>query len=101
MSETVNVEVPTVGESITEVQLGAWVKSQGDWVDAGEDLVEIETEKASVQLPSPAAGFLEGIVKQEEDFAEIGVFEISSWLSHCSGASRSEARCIVEFAFTR
>lgn len=72
MSETVNVEVPTVGESITEVQLGAWVKSEGDWVDAGEDLVEIETEKASVQLPSPAAGFLEGIVKQEEDFAEIG-----------------------------
>lgn len=72
MSETVNVEVPTVGESITEVQLGAWIKSEGDWVDAGEDLVEIETEKASVQLPAPAAGFLEGIVKQEEDFAEVG-----------------------------
>ncbi len=72
MSEIVDVEVPTVGESITEVQLGAWIKSEGEWVDSGEDLVEIETEKASVQLPAPAAGFLEGISTQEGDFAEIG-----------------------------
>lgn len=72
MSEIVDVEVPTVGESITEVQLGAWLKSEGDWVDEGEDLVEIETEKASVQLPSPAAGFLEQISKQTEDFADVG-----------------------------
>ena len=72
MSEIVDVEVPTVGESITEVQLGAWIKSEGDWVQSGEDLVEIETEKASVQLPAPASGFLENITKQEEDFAVIG-----------------------------
>ncbi|QEF96095.1 Dihydrolipoyllysine-residue succinyltransferase component of 2-oxoglutarate dehydrogenase complex [Stieleria maiorica] len=72
MSEIVDVEVPTVGESITEVQLGTWIKSEGDWVDEGEDLVEIETEKASVQLPAPAAGFLENISKESEDFAEIG-----------------------------
>mgnify|MGYP001820487467 CR=1 FL=1 len=72
MSEIVDVEVPTVGESITEVQLGVWLKSEGDWVASGEDLVEIETEKASVQLPAPVAGFLEGMTKKEEDFAEIG-----------------------------
>ncbi|MCC9599170.1 2-oxoglutarate dehydrogenase complex dihydrolipoyllysine-residue succinyltransferase [Stieleria sp. JC731] len=72
MSEIVDVEVPTVGESITEVQLGAWLKSEGDWVESGEDLIEIETEKASVQLPSPASGFLQDITKQEEDFAEVG-----------------------------
>lgn len=72
MSEIVDVEVPTVGESITEVQLGAWLKSEGDWVEEGEDLVEIETEKASVQLPAPAAGFLEQISKQAEDFADVG-----------------------------
>nr|WP_220498196.1 2-oxoglutarate dehydrogenase complex dihydrolipoyllysine-residue succinyltransferase [Rhodopirellula sp. JC639] len=72
VSEIVDVEVPTVGESITEVQLGTWIKSEGDWVDEGEDLVEIETEKASVQLPAPAAGFLENISKESEDFAEIG-----------------------------
>ena len=72
MSEIVDVEIPTVGESITEVQLGQWLKSEGDWVAAGEDLVEIETEKASVQLPAPAAGFLEGVTKQAEAFAEVG-----------------------------
>jgi 2-oxoglutarate dehydrogenase E2 component (dihydrolipoamide succinyltransferase) len=68
----VKVDIPTVGESITEVQIGQWLKSEGDWVASGEDLVEIETEKASVQIPSPASGFLEGISKQEEEFAVVG-----------------------------
>ena len=72
MSKTVNVEIPTVGESITEVQLGTWLKSSGDWVAEGEDLIEIETEKASVQLPAPADGFLENIKKQSEEFANVG-----------------------------
>lgn len=72
MSELVNVEVPTVGESISEVQIGQWLKSEGDWVASGEDLVEIETEKASVQLPAPAAGYLEGICKTAEEFANVG-----------------------------
>ena len=72
MSEVINVEVPTVGESISEVQIGQWLKSEGDWVDSGEDLVEIETEKASVQIPAPAAGFLESISKAEEEFANVG-----------------------------
>ena len=72
MSESINVEIPTVGESISEVQIGQWLKSEGEWVDSGEDLVEIETEKASVQIPSPAAGFLQNISKAEEDFAAVG-----------------------------
>ncbi|MGB7324494.1 MAG: 2-oxoglutarate dehydrogenase complex dihydrolipoyllysine-residue succinyltransferase [Rubripirellula sp.] len=72
MSETIQVEVPTVGESISEVQIGQWLKAEGDWVASGEDLVEIETEKASVQIPAPASGFLESIAKQSEEFAVIG-----------------------------
>ena len=72
MSETVNIEIPTVGESITEVQIGQWLKSEGDWVASGEDLVEIETEKASVPLPAPASGFLESVTKQSEEFANVG-----------------------------
>lgn len=72
MSDVIQVEVPTVGESITEVQIGQWLKSEGDWVDSGEDLVEIETEKASVQIPSPAAGILTSISKQNEEFANVG-----------------------------
>lgn len=68
----VEVKVPEVGESITEVQVGKWLKSEGDFVAAGEDLVEIETEKASVQIPSPAAGILRGIRVAEEAFASVG-----------------------------
>ena len=72
MSEAINVEIPTVGESISEVQIGQWLKSEGDWVASGEDLVEIETEKASVQIPSPASGFLESIRKANDEFAVVG-----------------------------
>ncbi len=72
MNKIVKVEIPTVGESISEVQIGQWLKADGDWVASGEDLVEIETEKASVQIPSPAAGFLQDITKQEEEFANVG-----------------------------
>ncbi len=67
-----NVEVPTVGESISEVQIGQWLKKEGDWVNQGEDLVEIETEKASVQIPAPASGILEKISKLSESFATVG-----------------------------
>ena len=72
VSEVVNVEIPTVGESISEVQIGQWLKSEGDWVAAGEDLVEIETEKASVQIPAPASGFLQDVAKSQDDFATVG-----------------------------
>ncbi|TWT82725.1 Dihydrolipoyllysine-residue succinyltransferase component of 2-oxoglutarate dehydrogenase complex [Planctomycetes bacterium CA13] len=72
MSESINVDVPTVGESISEVQIGQWLKAEGDWVNEGEDLVEIETEKASVQIPAPASGILENITKATEEFATVG-----------------------------
>ena len=72
MSEAINVEVPTVGESISEVQIGQWLKQEGEWVSEGEDLVEIETEKASVQVPAPSSGILQGILKSSEEFATVG-----------------------------
>ncbi|EMI43982.1 2-oxoglutarate dehydrogenase complex dihydrolipoyllysine-residue succinyltransferase [Rhodopirellula sp. SWK7] len=72
MSEIIPVDVPTVGESISEVQIGSWLKKDGDWVENGEDLVEIETEKASVQIPAPSSGYLQGILKQTDEFAEVG-----------------------------
>ncbi len=67
-----DVKVPTVGESISEVQIGQWLKQEGDWVAKDEDLVEIETEKASVQIPAPVAGYLRNIQKAAEEFAEVG-----------------------------
>ena len=91
MSEIVKVEIPTVGESITEVQIGRWLKSEGDWVASGEDLVEIETEKASVQIPSPAAGFLENVMAKEDDFANVGDQVASIRVAEKPAGSTSDA----------
>lgn len=68
----IEVTVPDVGESITEVQIGQWLKSEGEWVNEGEDLVEIETEKASVQIPAKTSGYLRNVLKNQEDFAVVG-----------------------------
>lgn len=68
----VEVKVPSVGDSISEVQISKWLKKEGEWVNINEDLVELETEKASVQVPSPVAGILTKIVKKTEEFAAIG-----------------------------
>lgn len=68
----IEVTVPEVGESITEVQIGQWLKAEGEWVDQGEDLVEIETEKASVQIPATVSGYLRSQLKKAEDFAVVG-----------------------------
>ena len=71
MSESVSVEIPSVGESITEVQIAQWLKSDGDHVDEGEDIAEIETEKASVPLIAPTSGTL-SIAVAAEAFAAVG-----------------------------
>ena len=68
---SVELTVPEVGESISEVQIGRWIKKDGEAVAKDEDLVEIETDKASVVLPAPEAGVL-SIVKAEGEFAEVG-----------------------------
>jgi 2-oxoglutarate dehydrogenase E2 component (dihydrolipoamide succinyltransferase) len=67
-----DIIVPTVGESVSEVQIGQWLKKEGDWVASGTDLVDLETEKASVQISAPEDGILVKILKQREEFASIG-----------------------------
>jgi len=54
----VDVTVPSVGESITEVFVGAWLKQPGDAVKRDDPLVELETDKATVEVPSPVDGVL-------------------------------------------
>jgi 2-oxoglutarate dehydrogenase E2 component (dihydrolipoamide succinyltransferase) len=54
----VDIVVPSPGESITEVTLGAWHKKDGDWVDIDEVLVDIESDKATLEVRAPAAGLL-------------------------------------------
>ena len=56
---------PGVGESITEVQIGEWLQAEGESVERDETLVEIETDKATVELPAPGAGVARKILKQD------------------------------------
>lgn len=69
---TIELKVPSVGESITEVEIGEWLKTEGAAVAKDESVVVIESEKATVELPSPAAGKLTRILKKTGDTAKIG-----------------------------
>ena len=61
------ITVPTLGESVTEATVSKWLKSQGDKVTADEPLVELETDKVNVEVPSPTSGVLGNInVKEGE-----------------------------------
>ena len=65
-----DVKVPTLGESITEATLGAWLKQPGDAVAADEPIASLETDKVSVDVPSPVAGtFGEALVKEGDTVA--------------------------------
>ncbi|MEO1096554.1 MAG: 2-oxoglutarate dehydrogenase complex dihydrolipoyllysine-residue succinyltransferase [Bacteroidota bacterium] len=63
--------VPTVGESITEVTISSWLKEDGDYVELDEIIAEVESDKATFELPAEASGTLQ-IVAQEGDTIEIG-----------------------------
>jgi 2-oxoglutarate dehydrogenase E2 component (dihydrolipoamide succinyltransferase) len=67
---SVDVTVPSVGESISEVFIGTWLKGEGDAVAKDEAIVEIETDKATLEVSAPVDGVLAGIRKQAGDSAE-------------------------------
>jgi len=66
------LKVPEVGESITEVVIGTWKKREGDGVALDEPIVEIESDKATVELPAPAAGTVAKILKASGEKAVVG-----------------------------
>jgi 2-oxoglutarate dehydrogenase E2 component (dihydrolipoamide succinyltransferase) len=68
----VELKIPPVGESISEVVIGAWRKSVGQRVERDEEIVELETDKATFDLPAPAAGVITKIIKQAGETATIG-----------------------------
>jgi 2-oxoglutarate dehydrogenase E2 component (dihydrolipoamide succinyltransferase) len=69
---SIELKVPTVGESITEVQIGQWLKQPGDSVAADEPVVVIETDKVTVELPAPSAGTLAKVLKKTGETARVG-----------------------------
>ena len=70
MSE--KITVPTLGESVTEATVSKWLKSQGEKVSADEPLVELETDKVNVEVPSPTNGILGSIVVKEGETVNVG-----------------------------
>ena len=70
--ETVDIMVPTLGESVTEATVSTWFKKPGENVQADEMLCELETDKVSVEVPAPASGVLQEVLAGEGDTVEAG-----------------------------
>tara|TARA_B100001564_G_scaffold286041_1_gene249056 strand:- start:3372 stop:4679 length:1308 start_codon:yes stop_codon:yes gene_type:complete len=66
------ITVPTLGESVTEATVSKWLKSKGDKVSADEPLVELETDKVNVEVPSPTNGVLGSITVKEGETVNVG-----------------------------
>ncbi len=64
---SIEVKIPEFSESISEGSIGAWIKNIGDVVNAGETIVEVETDKVVLEIPAPANGKIIKILKQEND----------------------------------
>ena len=70
--EGVNVELPALGESVTEGTVTRWLKQVGDTVAADEPLLEVSTDKVDTEIPSPAAGVLTEIRVNEDETVDVG-----------------------------
>jgi 2-oxoglutarate dehydrogenase E2 component (dihydrolipoamide succinyltransferase) len=81
----IELKVPEVGESITEVMIGTWKKGVGEQVVADESVVEIESDKATVELPAPSAGVISQILKQAGEQATVG--EVIGYLDTVGAAA--------------
>jgi 2-oxoglutarate dehydrogenase E2 component (dihydrolipoamide succinyltransferase) len=66
------IRVPTLGESVTEATIGKWFKKPGDAVAVDEPLVELETDKVTIEVPAPAAGVLGEIAAKDGDTVAVG-----------------------------
>src|SRR5579859_6599815 len=66
------IRVPSLGESVTEATIGKWFKKPGEAVAVDEPLVELETDKVTIEVPAPAAGVLGEIAAKDGDTVAVG-----------------------------
>ena len=90
------IRVPTLGESVTEATIAQWYKKPGDAVTADEPIVELETDKVTVEVPAPASGTLGDLLVKEGDTVEVGTLlgqiEEGAGAAAKPAAAKSEAK---------
>jgi 2-oxoglutarate dehydrogenase E2 component (dihydrolipoamide succinyltransferase) len=89
---TVELKVPAVGESITEVQIGKWLVREGQTVEKDENLVEIESDKATLEVPAPVAGTVSKLLKATGEIAAVG--EVIAYLE--AGGDGAKAKSAAQ-----
>ena len=85
----IEIKVPALGESVTEATVGQWFKKPGEAVKADEPIVELETDKVTVEVPAPAAGVLADI--QVEQGATVGIGSVLGSIKEGTGATAAPA----------
>jgi len=90
------IRVPTLGESVTEATIGRWFKKTGDLVAVDEALVELETDKVTIEVPAPAAGTLVEIVAAEGTTVAVGA--LLGQIQEGAGAKAPAARAAAKAA---
>ena len=90
----VELKVPSLGESITQAQVGQWLKREGEAVVRDEPVVEVESEKATVAVPAPASGVLRRVLRQPGEIVAVGqvLGEIEEGAVAAAGAVPPAAR---------
>ena len=86
----IELRVPSLGESITEVFIGDWRKGEGAHAAAGENLVEIESDKATVELAAPQAGVVSKVLKKKGETAQVG--EVIGYLEPAGAAAATPGK---------
>jgi 2-oxoglutarate dehydrogenase E2 component (dihydrolipoamide succinyltransferase) len=99
MSE--KIVVPVLGESITEATVAKWLKNAGDTVEADEPIVELETDKVNLEVPSPITGVLTEINSKDGSVVEVGALLGSVSDNGSSGSVKKEEIKKIEPTFER
>ncbi|PYE32900.1 2-oxoglutarate dehydrogenase E2 component [Rhizobium sp. PP-F2F-G38] len=84
------IRVPTLGESVSEATIGTWFKKVGDTVNADEPLLELETDKVTIEVPAPSSGTLSEIVAKEGE--TVGLGALLGQIAEGAGASAPAAK---------
>src|SRR5919201_615419 len=71
-SGTVEIQMPQMGESVTEGTVLEWHKQEGEFVEEGETVVEVSTDKVDAEIPAPASGVITRILKGQDETIEVG-----------------------------